>query len=81
MELTQLCDVGQRTTIAIPLWVLVEVRLEMLVDSYREDPQAHCAAQGDAVVRCWSNSDLSVSWATQQAVKARCQQLVCRCAL
>ena len=48
--------VGQRTTNAIPLWVLVEVRLEMLVDSYREDPQAHCAAQGDAAVRCWSNS-------------------------
>ena len=28
-----------------------------------------------------SNSDLGVSWATQQDVKARCQQLVCRCAL
>ena len=54
MKFTQLCDVGQRTTNAIPLWVLVEVRLELLVNSYREVPQAHCAPQGDAVVRCWS---------------------------
>ena len=45
----RLCNVGQCTATAIPLWVLVEMRLEMLVDSYREDPQAHCAAQGDAV--------------------------------
>ena len=22
-------------------------------------PQAHCAARGDAVVKCWSNSDQS----------------------
>ena len=46
---TRLCSVGRSTATAIPLWVLVEMRLEMLVDSYREDPQAHCAAQGDAV--------------------------------
>ena len=48
--ITRLCDVGRCTATAIPLWVLVEMRLEMLVDSYRDDPQAHCAAQGDAVV-------------------------------
>ena len=47
--ITRLCDVGRCTATAIPLWVLVEMRLEMLVDSYREDPQVHCAAKGDAV--------------------------------
>ena len=80
VKFTQLCDVGRCTTNAIPLWVLVETRLEMLVDSYREDPQAHCAAQGTQS-EMLVDSDCGVSWATQQDVRARCQQLVCRHAL
>ena len=46
---TRLCDVGRRTTNATPLWDLVEMQLGMLVDSNCDDPQAHSAAQGDAV--------------------------------
>ena len=46
---TRLCDVGRRTTNATPLSDLVEVQLGMLVDSNCDDPQAHRAAQGDAV--------------------------------
>ena len=53
----------------------------MLVDSYREDPQAHCAAQGDAVGDVGRTPAKGVSWATSKDVKARCQQLVCRHAL
>ena len=49
MKYTQLCDVGRRTTNAIPLWDLVEMQKGMLVDSDCDDPQAHCAAQGDAI--------------------------------
>ena len=49
VKYTQLCDVGRRTTNAIPLWDLVEMQKGMLVDSDCDDPQAHCAAQGDAV--------------------------------
>ena len=49
MKYTRLCDVGRRTTNAIPLWNLVEMQLGMLVNSTCDDPQAQCAAQGDVV--------------------------------
>ena len=49
VKYTQLCDVGRRITNAKPLWDLVEMQKGMLVDSDCDDPQAHCAAQGDAV--------------------------------
>ena len=80
VKYTQLCDVDQRTTNAIPLWDLVEMQLGMLVDSNCDDPLAHCAAQG------YTSGDvgqlrLYVSWATHQDVKARSQQLVCMDAL
>ena len=38
-----------RTHLMRPLWDLVEMQKGMLVDSDCDDPQAHCAAQGDAV--------------------------------
>ena len=79
--ITRLCDVGRCTNgHCDTALVLVEMRLEMLVDSYREDPQAHCAAQGTQS-EMLVDSDCGVSWATQQDVRARCQQLVCRHAL
>ena len=42
-------NVGRRTKIMRPLWDHVEMHKAMLVDSDCDDPQAHCAAQGDAV--------------------------------
>ena len=42
-------NVGRSHNNATLLWQLVEMQLGMLVDSNCDDPQAHCAAHGDAV--------------------------------
>ena len=70
MKYTRLRDVGGRTTNAIPLLDLVEMQLVMLVNSNCDDPQAHCAAQGDAVGDV-GQLRLQCLLATHQDVRAR----------
>ena len=68
VNFTQLCDVGRRTTNAIPLWDLVDSSCDdCWSDSDCDDPQAHCAHSLETL----DTLTIRSTWLAQRAWTAR----------